>query len=188
MYLKQLTSSGKTVFSLEDLGKIWGIDERNYLKVVASRLFQRGAILRIRRGVYVLRETYDPLELANKIRTPSYVSLETVLQKENVVFQDYGATVFSISNNTLSKKAGATAFRYFRIKDSVLSNPLGVVRIGQAVVATAERAVCDRIYLSPRYYFDNLRGLDMGKLLSLSKIYGNRRVEKEVETLIRDNR
>jgi hypothetical protein len=69
----------------------------------------------------------------------------------------------------------------------VLSNPLGIVSTGQAVVATAERAVCDRIYLSPQYYFDNLRGLDLKKLIAISKIYGNDRVEKEVEELIRNN-
>lgn len=188
MYLKQLTSSGKTVFSLEDLGKIWGIGERNYLKVVASRLFQRGAILRVRRGTYALRGTYDSFELANKVRTPSYVSLETVLRKENVVFQDYGSVIFSVSDNTLSKKIGGDTFQYFKIKDSVLSNPLGIIRVGQAVIATAERAVCDRLYLSPGYYFDNLRGLDAAKLTSISRIYGNRRLEREVEELIRNSR
>lgn len=188
MYLKQLTISGKTVFSLEDLGKIWRIEDKNYLKVVASRLFQRGALLRIRRGLYALRETYDPFELANKLKTPSYVSLETVLQQENVVFQDYRVVIFSISNNTILKKTSGVTFRYCKINNAALSNPLGIVRIGQAVIATAERAVCDRIYLSPRYYFDNLRGLDMEKLVAISKIYGNARVEKEVEELIRNNR
>jgi predicted transcriptional regulator of viral defense system len=186
MYLKRLTSSKKTVFSLEDLGKIWGI-EKDYLKVVASRLFQRGAILRVHRGLYVLRESYDLFELANKLRSPSYVSLETVLQKNNVIFQDYGSTVFSVSDNTVLKQVAEKSFQYCKIKESVLSNPLGIVSTGQAVVATAERAVCDRIYLSPQYYFDNLRGLDLKKLIAISKIYGNDRVEKEVEELIRNN-
>ncbi len=188
MYLKQLIASKKTVFSLEDLGKIWKIEDKNYLKVVASRLFRRGAILRIRRGLYALRESYDVFELANKLRSPSYVSMETVLQKNNVIFQDYGSTIFSVSDNTMLKQVADKSFQYCKVKESVLSNPLGIVSVGQAVVATAERAVCDRIYLSPRYYFDNLRGLDMKKLVALSKIYENTRVEKEVEELIRNNK
>ena len=188
MYLKQLTASQKTVFSLEDLGKIWKIEDKDYLKVVASRLFQRGAILRIRRGLYALRDSYDLLELANKLRSPSYVSLETVLQKNNVIFQDYGSTVFSLSDNTMLKQIAEKSFQYCKAKESVLSNPLGVISVGQSVVATVERAVCDRIYLSPRYYFDNLRGLDLKKLSAISKIYGNTRVEKEVEALIQNNK
>ena len=188
MYLKQLTSSGKTIFSLEDLGKIWTIPDKNYLKVVASRLFQREALVRICRGLYALRQVYDPLELANKLKVPSYISLETVLQKENVVFQDYGSRIFSVSDNTITKKVGDTVFQYSKINNLVLSNPLGVIRAWQVVIATAERAVCDRIYLSPRYYFDNLRGLDIVKLTAISKIYGNRRVEKEIEELILNNK
>jgi predicted transcriptional regulator of viral defense system len=188
MYLQQLLASKKTVFSLEDLGKIWKIEDKDYLKVVASRLFQRGVILRICRGFYALRETYDLSELANKLRSPSYVSLETVLQKNNVIFQDYGSTVFSVSNNTMSKQVASKAFQYYKLKETALSNPIGIVSVGQAIVATAERAVCDRIYFSPRYYFDNLRGLDMKKLSAISKIYENTRIEKEVEELIRNNK
>jgi predicted transcriptional regulator of viral defense system len=187
MYLKQLIASGKTVFSLEDLGKIWDISDKNYLKVVASRLFQSGTLIRIYRGLYALRQTYDTLELANKLKTPSYVSLETVLRKENIIFQNYGSTIFSVSDNTIAKKVDTTTFQYSKINDSAFSNPLGVIRVGQIAIATAERAVCDRIYLSPRYFFDNLRGLDMVKLASISKIYGNRRVEKEIEELIQNN-
>ena len=188
MYLQQLLASKKTVFSLEDLGKIWKIEDRDYLKVVASRLFRRGVILRIYRGLYVLCETYDLFEFANKLRSPSYVSLETILQKNNVIFQDYGSTLFSVSNNTMSKQVAGKTFQYYKLKETALSNPMGTVSVGQAIVATAERAVCDRIYFSSRYYFDNLHGLDMKKLSAISKIYENARVEKEVEELIRNNK
>lgn len=177
--------SRKSVFSLEDLGKIWQIADKDYLKVVASRLFQRGALIRVRQGLYALRTAYDQMELANKLRAPSYVSLETILRKENIIFQEYGSTVFSVSDNTLSKKVSGQTFQYSKIKDSALFNPLGIVRVGGAIVATAERAVCDRVYLSPGYYFDNLRGLNREKLRRISKIYGNARVEQEIETLVR---
>jgi len=184
MYLSQLTKSGKSIFSLEDLGKIWKITDKDYLKVVASRLFQRGALIRVRQGLYVLRTAYDRMELANKLKTPSYVSLETVLQKETVVFQEYGSTIFSVSDNTLSKEVDGQVFQYSKIKDAVLFNPLGIARVGGTIVATAERAVCDRVYLSPGYYFDNLRGLNREKLRKISRIYENERVREEIEKLV----
>jgi len=185
MYLKQLIASNKTVFSLQDMGKIWGIENSNYLKLVASRLFKCREIFRISRGLYAVSEKFNNYELANKLKTPSYVSLETVLQKEGVIFQDYGNTIFSISNNSLFKKINSNVFRYSKISDKLLMNPLGIVNSGQAKIAIAERALCDRIYLSSDYYFDNLRGINSEKLLLISRIY-NSRVQREVIELINE--
>ncbi len=187
MYLKKLIQSGKTVFSLDDLAKIWGVESRNYLKLISSRLFRRGEILRINRGLYALNDAYNIWEFANKLKAPSYVSLETVLQKEGIIFQDYSGVVFSVSNNTVSKKISEKKFRYFKIKDGILLNPLGIKRNGQANFATVERALCDRIYLSPNYYFDNLRPVNLEKLSDISKIY-NKRVQIEVASLINELR
>ena len=184
MYLKQLVQSGKTVFSLDDLQKIWLIEARNYLRLVVGRLVKKGEIIRISRCLYALNKEFDLLELANKVKIPSYVSLETVLQKEGIVFQDYERTIFSISNNSLTKKINDLDFSYFKIKDEILFNPLGIKRSKQANLATVERALCDRIYLSPNYYFDNLRPVNQEEILKISQIY-NLRVQKEVKNLIK---
>ncbi len=184
MYLKKLVRSGKTVFSLDDLQKIWLIEARNYLRLVVNRLAKRGELIRITGGIYAISKEYDLLELANKARVPSYVSLETVLQKEGVVFQDYEKTIFSISNNSLIKKINSLDFSYSKIKEEILSNPIGIKREKQANLATVERALCDRLYLSPNYYFDNLRPLNQEKLFAISQIY-NKRVQKEVRELVK---
>ncbi|KKP98054.1 MAG: hypothetical protein US25_C0012G0006 [Candidatus Moranbacteria bacterium GW2011_GWE1_36_7] len=183
MYLKQLIASNKTIFSLEDLGKIWCIENKDYLKLVASRLFARGEIFRISRGLYSISEKINKYELANKLKTPSYVSLETVLQKDGVIFQDYNNTVFSVSNNSFSRKIGSDTFCYLKLDDKLLMNPLGIADLGQARIATVERALCDRVYFSADYYFDNLRGINLEKLSVISKIY-NLRVQKEIAALI----
>jgi len=185
MYFKQLVESGKTIFTVDDLGKIWSVENPDYLKVIVGRLFRRKEIIRIHRGIYALGEKYDIFELANKLKSPSYVSLETILQKEGIVFQDQGNTVFSISNNTLSKKVGKITFRYFKIANEILSDPLGIETNGKVIIASPERAICDRIYLSPNYHFDNLRKTDIEKLKAVSKIY-NHRVKKEIEKIIKE--
>ncbi|MFA5993860.1 MAG: hypothetical protein WC823_02760 [Parcubacteria group bacterium] len=185
MYLKQLIASGKTIFSLQDLGKIWRIENKDYLKLVASRLFKRGEIMRISRGIYAISKEFNQYELANKLKTLSYVSLESVLQKEGVIFQDYGNTVFSVSDNSLVKKIGSQTFQYAKLNKKILINPLGITNLGQAKIATVERALCDRIYFSADYYFDNLRGINLEKLAAIAEIY-NLRVQKEVAALIKD--
>lgn len=184
MYLKQLVKSNKTIFSLDDLQKIWLVENRAYLRLIVSRLCKKNEIARVSRSLYALNKEYDLFELANKIKVPSYVSLETVLQKEGVVFQDYERTIFSISNNSLTKKINDLDFSYSKIKEEILFNPLGIKRSKQANLATVERALCDRIYLSPNYYFDNLRPINQEELLKISQIY-NSRVQKEVKNLIK---
>ncbi len=183
LYLKRLLASSQTVFTLDDLKKIWQIKNSSYLRVLVNRLNKRGEIERLQRGIYAIDENFNELELANRLKAPSYVSLETVLQKENIVFQNYGQAIFSISNNTVSKNVAGREFKYFKIADEILSNPLGIEIKDGAYIASAERAVCDRAYLTPNYYFDNLRPLNLAALKQISKIY-NKRAQKEIKQLI----
>jgi hypothetical protein len=53
------------------------------------------------------------------------------------------------------------------------------------LIATPERAICDRLYLSPNYYFDNLENIDKEKLLEISQIY-NKRVILEIKKLLKN--
>lgn len=183
MYIKPLIDSGKTVFSLSDLRLLWNIKNPAYLKTVVSRLFGRGEILRLSRGIYALNDRFDRFELANKIKSPSYVSLETVLQESGVVFQNTGNTIFSVSNDSLVRNASGMEFSYSTLLDSILSDPFGIEHRGSAMIASPERALCDRLYLSPKTSFDNVRGLDHRKLLLLSTRY-NARTEREIKKII----
>lgn len=183
MYIKPLLDSGKTVFSLSDFRLLWHIDDASYLRTVAGRLFRRGELRRISHGLYALNDRFDLLELANKIKFPSYVSLETVLRDAGVVFQDTGTTIFSVSNDSLSREASGHTFVYATLRDTILSDPLGIEHREAAMIATPERALCDRLYLSPNTSFDNVRALDPKKLLALSTIY-NARTEQEIKSVI----
>jgi len=51
---------------------------------------------------------------------------------------------------------------------------LGIIQTGTYAIATAERAVCDRLYLSPTYYFDNIEPLNKEKLLEIAELYNQR--------------
>ena len=184
MYLKQLVDTKKTIFSVDDLRQIWQIKNKNYLKTIVARLFKSGKITRIKRGIYTISNNYNIYELANKIKSPSYVSLETVLQKKGIIFQDYSSSVYAISNNTTSIKIGKNTFKYFKIKDEILFNPLGIENEDFVNIASVERAIVDRIYLTPGYYFDNLREVNIKELKKISQIY-NKRTQREIKNIIR---
>jgi predicted transcriptional regulator of viral defense system len=184
MYLKPLINTKQTVFNVGDLRQIWQIEDKNYLKTIITRLFKAEKIIRIKRGVYAINKDYSEYELSSKIKSPSYISLETVLQKNGVIFQDYSKSIYNISNNTVKNKVQGTMFRYFKIKDDILFNPLGIEKNNFINIASTERAIADRVYLTPGYYFDNLRKVNVKKLKQISKIY-NKRTQLEIRGIIR---
>ena len=116
-------------------------------------------------------------------KRPSYISLESVLFKEGVIFQDYSRTVTCVSNNSLRKSIAGVDLVYSKIREEILTNPLGIVNEKGVVRATRERAIGDMIYLSPNFYFDNQDWWDKEMLLKIGRIYNNKRVEKELVKL-----
>lgn len=182
MSLTELITSRKTVFSVEDLSKIFNINNRNYLKVLLLRMLKRKEIKRIRRGIYSYTNEYSQFELANKLKRPSYVSFERILYDNGVIFQDSSNKITSISNNSYVEKIDNTSYQYYKIKNEILYDPMGILIEKGTRVASIERAICDTIYLSKNYYFDNLNKINKEKLLAISKIY-NKRTIKEVEKI-----
>jgi len=67
------------------------------------------------------------------------------------------------------------------LKDNVLYNGLGVKKEGGYSIATPERAFLDTIYLSPKFYFDNLRSINWESCFELVKIYGNKQLVKRLK-------
>lgn len=179
MSLTKLISSKKTVFSVEDLSKIFNINNRSYLKVLLLRMLKRKEIMRIRRGIYSYTNEYNRFELANKLKRPSYVSFERILYDRGVIFQDSSNKITSISNNSYVEKIDNISFQYYKIKNEILYDPTGILIEKEARVASLERAICDAIYLSKNYYFDNLSKINKEKLSTISQIY-NKRTRQEV--------
>lgn len=173
MSLKKLIMTKKTVFSITDLEKIFLIENKKYLLVYLNRLNKRGDLIRIKKGIYSLTKDYNRLELANKLKIPSYVSLQTVLFQKGIIFQDFSNIITSVSNNTKKFLINGCEYRYHKIKDEVLTNPYGIVVEDQVRIASLERAICDFFYLYKETHLDNIKPIDKKKLLSIAKIYGD---------------
>lgn len=179
-FLDILLRSPKTIFSTKDAALLW---QESNAAVVSDRLksyVAAGKLVRVRRGLYAKDNTYNQLELAVRIYTPAYISFETVLAKEGVIFQYY-SRIFAASYVGRDIVADGQAITFVRMKDYVLSNPAGIIHQDTVSIATKERAFLDRLYVSKEYYFDNVDRLDWSKVFALVPIYHNQRLEKKVQ-------
>ncbi len=181
-YLNKLLASGKTIFSYQDIENLLSLSNQDTIKSFFGRGVKEGIFVNISKWLYALKK-YDTYELATKLKKNSYISLETVLYREGIVFQDYGAQIYLVSDNTLMKHNNWVQFNYLKIKDDILYNPLGIISRGNYMIASRERAICDRLYLSGDYYLDSLDGVDLSRLEEISQIY-NKRLIRSIQTLI----
>jgi hypothetical protein len=114
---------------------------------------------------------YNRLELATSILKPAYVSFETVLAAEGLIFQVY-EKIFAASYASREVIVDQQIYSYRKLKDPVLVNPLGIELTQETSIATPERAFLDTLYIHADYHFD-----------SLLPLYTNLRMEGRVYRL-----
>lgn len=169
----------QTVFTLQEIALLFPEIPYVNLKKRMSYFSKSGAIKKLSRGVYA-KDKFDILELANKLYTPSYVSLETVLQKAGVTFQYY-ESIFAVSYVSRTVEAGGHTIVYRRMKKGIFLNKQGIEEQGNVVIASPERAFLDAVYLYKNYHFDNLEPLNWDKIMELKNLYQSRALDKRIE-------
>jgi hypothetical protein len=88
-----------------------------------------------------------------------------------------------ISDDSRTRFIDDYKFDYHKIKNEILSNPIGIEHKANYSIASPERAFCDRLYLIPGFFFDNPYSLNINKLQEIAVIYPQR-VVLEVYQLI----
>ncbi len=178
----KIYKSSQTVFTLKEVALIWKTNKFELVKARVNDYVRKGKLFHIRRGIYAKDENYDKFELATKIYTPSYISLETVLFKEGIIFQYY-SDIFVVSYLSREIKVDRVKIRLRKIKDIVLTDTLGIKKEKNYFIATKERAFLDALYLYGDYYFDNLDQINKDKVLELSRIYRNKQLNKRLKKI-----
>lgn len=178
-FLSKLYNSRQTVFTSTDVALLTGENNPNNLKRKLSYYVKTGDILRLRRGVFAKNRDYDRKELATRIYTPAYVSFETILRQEGMIFQFY-ESIFVVSYLSREISFGENKIVYRKLKNEILVNPRGIVNKGNYFEAIKERAFLDMIYLYGDYYFDNLRGIDWKVCFDMVSIYKKKSFEKKL--------
>ncbi len=171
-FLEALYISPQSVFSSKEVAILTGENDPLSLKSKLSYYVRVEKLKRLRKGFYAKSDEYDKKELATKLYTPSYVSFETVLAKEGVIFQYYD-TIFCAGYLSREVQVGDICIRYRKLKNEILLNRAGLIEKDFYFEASRERAFLDMIYINSECYFDNLRSLDWEKCESLVSLYKN---------------
>ncbi len=183
--IENLLLSKNSVFTLEDIRGLWGTISSETFKQRIYRLTKKNDIklIRIRKGVFIIEgKDYNSYECANKLNSPSYISFETVLFDEGLIFQR-PSSILSSSLQTKKIIADLKIYNYRKIKKSVLLNNIGIEFKDNYYVATKERALLDYLYVNGISYFDNLRSIDFVKAKEIVLIYEDLNLEKQLKKL-----
>ena len=165
-----LYKESRTVFRLKDIAILVGEENFQSLNKKLNYYVQARKLENPRKGIYA-KPGYNIEELACTIFSPSYISLEYVLQKAGIVFQ-YDSRITSVSYLSRDVEVGNQRFAFRKIKGSALVNTLGIIRQTNHInIASPERAFLDLLYLEKDYYFDNLNPLDKDLIYKLLPLY-----------------
>jgi len=180
--IEKLITSGKSVFTTEDLAVIWNISDHQKLIERIKYYLRKKRLVHIHRGVYAYGE-YTPLDVAQKLVPLSYMSLYTTSQMHGLTFQHYQA-IYCMSLNSRTYELKAQKYIYHRVKEEIFYSDQGLVNQGRYIIAGKERTICDLLYVFPGFAFDNLEGVDPELLQKISHIYNNKRLQKEVTVIV----
>jgi len=175
----------RTVFRLNDIALLTGETNFQSLNKKLNYHVRTGKLQNPRKGLYA-KPGYSHEELACTVYTPSYISLEYVLQRTGIVFQ-YDTRITSASYLSRTIEVDDRGYRFRKIKGSILVNTMGVTNLQNGVnMASAERALLDLLYLDKEYCFDNLSPLDRERVYQLLPLYQSKTLSQRVAKLLKN--
>ena len=133
-----------------------------------SELIKSKELISIRRGLYIIGPKLDlpspePFLIANHLRGPSYVSLESALSYWNIIPE----RVYEISSVTIKTskvfKTPVGRFSFQQLKTPYYSYGIKNIKYSPKqtmLVASPEKALCDKVVLTPKI---NLRSIKQTK-------------------------
>ncbi len=154
--LDTLLKNERKLFHTQDLALLWGISDRNTLYTTIKRYVAQGILIPIHKGLYSTIDIskLNPVELAvAMIHDYAYVSCEIILARSGIIAQEVNSLTL-ISQKSAQFMAGNMRVMVRKMKDNLLYNSEGIVRVGNIFEATPKRAMADMRYFAPKYHFD----------------------------------
>lgn len=173
--LELLNQNRTSVFRISDVAMITGETNKTRIAQRMRYSVKNGYLVSPCHGIYA-KTDYSIEEVACKLYVPSYISLETVLQKAGIIFQ-YSDEITVMSYLSRSVKIGDREIRYHKVKKEIIVDIAGIIR-GEINEATPERAFLDILYLNSHYHFDNPSILDKTLVQKLLPIYNSPTLSK----------
>ena len=182
--LETMLNSTRSVFNVQSLRMLTNCDDSQKLTKSLHYYVKEGKIRNPRRGIYT-KSSYDEREMACSVFRPAYVSLEYVLQRSGVVFQ-YDDTVTCVSYLNRMVEIDGKPYTFRIINPELWIGMEGIERQDNMLVATAERAFLDMVYLSAgNCYFDNLSRLNKSKIKQMLPLYQSKALSARVSDLLK---
>jgi predicted transcriptional regulator of viral defense system len=204
----------KRIFKLAETLPLFGAanlapigEDRAYLNIILSRFVKRGMMVRLRKNLYVARSYLDHTDrkglfsdyvefVANKLYSPSYLSLDYVLYESNML-TEIPRNITSVGlrkTDQFSNELGN--FIYHKVKEE-LFHGFAVIKKGNFSIlkATKAKALFDFLYLRKRMLLDkraieelrlNLNEFtkkDFKELKSFVEIEGSNRMKEIIDWL-----
>lgn len=152
------------VFGAADLAPIG--EERTYRNIILSRQVKQGAMLRLRKNFYVAKSYLDGTEkrgvfsdylefLANRLYSPSYLSLDYVLHEHNML-TEIPRNITSVGLRKTDRFSNDLGhFIYHKIKEELYLG-FNVIKKGDFSIlkATKAKALFDFLYYRKRLLMD----------------------------------
>ena len=165
-----------------------------------DRWVKSGRVLKLRRGVYVLREPYanaavHPFAAANALKKASYISLHSALSHHGMI-PEYVPVTTSVTTGRpeeLTAAIGRFQFQHVSTRLFFGFSEVEVSRDQQALLASPQKALIDLLYLTPHSdqveYLRELRlsrpeRLDLEDLHADVERSGSAKVERAVRRLV----
>ena len=181
-----LYNDTRSVFRLKDISMLTGETNFSPLNRKLNYYVRTGRLQNLRKGLYG-KSNYNPQELACRIFSPAYISLEYVLQQAGVIFQ-YDSRFTILSYLSREVEIDHCAFSFRKVKNELLISQQGILQQGNTTtIATPERAFLDMLYLQGAVYFDNLKPLKREVIEQILPIYNSKTLNKRVQKIWEDN-
>lgn len=142
-YIKQFKVP---VFHTNDISGYFNIKISNASKVLA-RLAKDNHIIRLKKGLWAVKDQLDPLELPNYLLSPSpaYISFQSALYYHNVIDQIPSIIYVATLHKTIKFTTPIATVSAHQIHPDFF---FGYTYIEKIKMATAEKALVDVLYLS----------------------------------------
>ena len=178
-------NNNRTVYTFSNIALLTGESNAAKLSNKLNYYVHSGKLLNPRKGIYA-KNNYNPEELACLLYTPSYISLEYVLQKAGVIFQ-YDERITAVSYLSRTVEIDKNVYQYRKIKNEILIDLSGIIRSNNLNIASPERAFLDVMYLNASYYFDNINSLNKNVIYELLPVYNSKILTERINNIFKKN-
>jgi len=194
-FLSTLEKNGVSIFSLRDIENIFPNANVGTIKNNLTNWLKKGYINRLKRGLYECVYPHPESDIpdfyiANRLYSPSYVSLETALSLYNII-PGIAAQVTSVTTKpTREFRNMHGVFIYRSCKKGAFTGYKIVSYEGYKVlIADMEKALVDFLYFKLRHGMpidfdeerfdeDVLKGINFGKAMKYAKLFNRVTINK----------